>query len=151
MPILSDTRHKRPYQQKSDAELRLKDVETLLRTITMMPLHSRTKKKMLNHVLWLVVELTGNFHCQYRSAGVLKDTGVRIQRDHIYPRKQLVEELLGPEPNFADIVTRAQCCVVTHEEHQLLTKVPKEVLGWERYEKAGVKWYDMRTHVYADS
>lgn len=143
MPFLSDKRHRLPYTMKPDAVQRLQDVESLLRTITGMPLHTATKRRMLNHTVWLVVELTGNFHGRYRSAGVLEGVGIRIQRDHVFPRKVLVDELLQPNPNFASIVERAQCCVVTHDEHKELTRVPKSVMGWERYERAGVKWHDM--------
>ena len=150
MPILSTERHRRPYKQREDAEQRLRDVESLLRTITTMPLHLQTKRMMLNRVLWLVVELTGNFYCQYRSAGVLRNMGVRIQRDHVFPRKHLVEELLGHEPDFSSIVKQAQCCVVTHEEHQLLTQVPQDIVGWDRYKQAGVQYHDMLTHVFAE-
>lgn len=143
MPFISDSRHACPYVPKDDQESRLKDVETLLRTLVAMPLHLQTKKMMLNRVLWLVVELTGNFYCRYRSAGVVSEVGQRIQRDHIHTRKSLVLELLQPNPDFASVVDRAQCCVVTHEEHKLLTKVPKEVVGRDRYAHAGVEIRDM--------
>jgi hypothetical protein len=99
---------------------------------------------MLNHTIWLVAEVSGNFHARYRSAGVLKAVGVLIQRDHVFPRKMLVEELLLPETNVSSVVERAQCCIVTVEEHILLTKVPKQFIGWERYKQAGVIVHDMQ-------
>ncbi|MEI6318119.1 MAG: hypothetical protein WCS09_06360 [Pseudomonadota bacterium] len=116
-----------------------------MRTISGMPLHTQTKKIMLNRVVWLVVELTGNFYCRYRSAGVLREVGIRVQRDHVFPRKLLVHELLQPTPDFASVLERALCCVVTHDEHTQLSRVPREIVGWERYEQAGVVVHDMLT------
>lgn len=147
MPFLSDHRHRIPYSAPQDAKQRLEDVERLLSTIRDMPLHAKTKKMMLNRTIWLVVELTGNFYSRFRSAGVLAKVGVRIQRDHIYPRKQLIAEVLAREVDLASIIERAECCVVTKEEHDLLSKVKANVQGRERYALAGVEIHDMATHV----
>jgi hypothetical protein len=147
MPFISDPRHQLPYLAPKDAEQRLEDVTRLLSTIRDMPLHATTKKLMLNRTIWLVVELTGNFYSRFRSAGVLANVGVRIQRDHIYPRKQLVAEVLAGE-DLASIVKRAQCCIVTREDHDLLSKVKAIVQGRERYALAGVEIHDMATHFH---
>ena len=152
MPYRSTAKHRSPYRDNINAEVRLKEVETPLRALTAMQLHVQTKKRMLNHALWLVVELTGSFYGRYRSRGVLDKEEIKIQRDHVFPRKQLVEELLGATPNFASVMTRAQCyCVVTHEEHERLTEVPVDIVGWDRYEKAGVCAWDMASQKKADT
>jgi hypothetical protein len=144
MPFLSEERHKHPYVAQPNNAADLKDIELLLQTIRALPIHAGIKKKMLNHAIWLVAEVSGNFRGRYRSAGVLKTVGVPIQRDHVFPRKMLVEELLLPEANVTSVIERSQCCIVTREEHKLLTKVPQQFIGWERYKQAGVIVHDMQ-------
>lgn len=146
MPITSTVRHSLRFIPTQDAEQRLREVEMLLRTFVEMPLHLRTKKMMLNRALWLVVELTGDFYCRYRSAGVLAKSGERIQRDHVFTRKSLVKELLLPNPNYVAIVNRAHCCIVTDVEHYRLSRVQKNIVGWDRYTEAKVSVHDMLTY-----
>ncbi len=107
---------------------------------------TKKQKKMLNHAIWLVVESTGNFYSRFRSAGVLATPDAPIQRDHIYPRKQLVGEALANEIDLADIVQRAQCCIVTKDEHVRLSKISTTVQGHERYRLAEVEIHDMATY-----
>ena len=144
MPFVSTERHKHPYFAQANNATDLKDIELLLQTIRTLPIDLRLKKKILNHTIWLVAEVSGNFQARYRSAGVLETTGVPIQRDHVFPRKRLVEELLLPEANVSSVVERSQCCIVTVEEHTLLTKVPRQFSGWERYKQAGITVHDMQ-------
>jgi hypothetical protein len=39
---------------------------------------------------------------------------------------------------------------VTREEHQRLTRVPPNIVGWDRYVQARVPYFDMLTYVFAD-
>ena len=149
MPYLSHQRHRQPYVSLPESDRRLKDVELLLSTIRDLPLERATKKRMLHHALWLVVELTGNFYSRYRSAGVIAAVGVPIQRDHIHPRKLLVAEVLEGKVDLSCVVERARCCIVTKEEHCLLSGVGANVQGFERYDRAGVTYHDMTIYVPA--
>lgn len=144
--LFSHTKHALPYAPPKDNARRLKEVELLLQTIVEMPLHMQTKKIMLNRTLWLVVELSGNFNCRYRSEGVLSKVGERIQRDHIYTRKSLVDMLLKPSPDYEEIINKAVCCVVTPVEHKKLSDVPKSFEGFDRYKEAEVVYYDMTNY-----
>jgi hypothetical protein len=148
MPYRSTRKHRDPYFAPADAKQRLQEAVQLLSTLRDMPLHEKTKKKMLNHAIWLVVESTGNFYSKFRSAGVLAALDVPIQRDHIYPRKQLVREVLANEIDLAEIVQRAQCCIVTKDEHDRLSKISTTAQGRERYRLAEVEIHDMATYVY---
>jgi len=96
---------------------------------------------MLDSALWQVAFATGNtqskFMGPYRSEVVITQVGLKIQRDHAFPRAALLAEMLGPSPNLDSIIDRAQCCcVVTEKEHRRLTAV--SVSGWARYAAAGI-------------
>ena len=77
---------------------------------------------------------------------MLREVGVRIQRDHIYTRKSLVEMLLKPSPDYEEIINKAVCCVVTPDEHKKLSDVPKSFEGFDRYKEAEVVYYDMANY-----
>lgn len=79
---------------------------------------------------------------RYRSEAVITQVGLKIQRDHAYPRAALLAELLGASPDLESIIDRAQCCcVVTEDEHKRLSGVT--TAGWARYKHAGIIVYDM--------
>jgi hypothetical protein len=102
---------------------------------------------MLDAALWQVAFATGNsqskFMGPFRTEAVITQVGLKIQRDHAYPRAALLAELLGPSPDIDSIIDRAQCCcVVTEEEHRRLLAIA--IGGWARYAAAGIVVYDMR-------
>ena len=136
MPILSTPKHAYPYLPSPNEEEHLADVETLIRDLQRIKINPRVQKMMLDRAIWLIVELTGNFYSRYRSVEVITKPGARIQRDHIYTRKALVAELQAGASNVRSIIDRASCCIVTKDEHDRLSKVPKSVVGWERYRAA---------------
>ena len=136
MPILSTAKHADPFTPDPDEAQHLADIETLMRELQRIKVRPRVKKMMLDRAVWLVVELTGNFFSRYRSEGATSTVGVRIQRDHVHTRKSLVAELMAGTPNIRAVIDRAQCCVVTKEEHNRLSEVPQTVIGWDRYRSA---------------
>lgn len=142
-------KHREEYTVTTEAEKDcLDDVKQLLQTINRMSFKCKsTKKRMLKRVIWLAVELTGNFCCRYRSDGVLNELNASIQRDHVFPRKELIELLRSDNPDYDKIAELAQtCCIVTVAEHRQLTRASSKVKGWNRYKKAGVIFRDMRTY-----
>jgi hypothetical protein len=122
---------------------RLADIKILIDAIRQMQIAAPLKKRMLVHSIWEVAKATGDFRGRYRSEGVIRSVGVRIQRDHIYKKSALVEELLSTSPDLDRVIERARCCVVTIDEHRRLHDVDGGLEGWDRYKAAGVIVYDM--------
>src|SRR4051812_11132937 len=123
MPIVSALTHARRYVERPSTRQRLADVKTLLETIIPMQIALSLKKRLLVHGIWEVSRATGDFRGRYRSEGVIREVDVPIQRDHIYKKSILVEELLGVSPDIDRVIERARCCVVTTAEHQRLHSV----------------------------
>lgn len=125
----------------------LKDIRILLDSIRTLKISQPIKKRMLVHALWEVAFATGNkqssFFGRYRSEGVLRHMGLKVQRDHIFRKEMLTEQILSPSPDLDAIIARAECCLVTEDEHSRLGAVDKNVDGWERYRRAGITVYDM--------
>ena len=145
MPFLSKATHQKRYLQTEATTARLEDVRSLLETLRGLPLALPLKKRMLAHAIWEVAKATGDFCGRYRSEAVIRHPGQMIQRDHIYQKRTLVEELLGPAPNIDSIIERAYCCIVTAEEHAKLHGLSPKLDGWERYRAAGIVVFDMQT------
>ncbi len=145
MPYLSKAAHQERFVETHATAAQLRDIKTLLAALRALPVALALKKRMLVHAIWEVAQATGNFCGRYRSEAVIRNLGHRIQRDHIYQKRTLVEELLGPSPDIDSIIERAGCCVVTKEEHYKLHAVSRDLDGWERCKAAGVVVYDMKT------
>ena len=145
MAFLSKAAHQKRFIETQTTVAQLSDVKTLLNALRCIPVALAMKKRMLVHGIWEVAHATGDFLGRYRSEAVIRNPGQKIQRDHIYQKRTLIEELLGPSPDIDSIVERACCCVVTEEEHGKLHTVSRRLDGWERYKAAGVVVYDMKT------
>ena len=129
MPILSKPAHARRYVG-SDTPQRLADIRLLLDSIGRMDIAKPLKKRMLVHGIWEVAKATGDFCGRFRSEQVIHTVGSRIQRDHIYKKSTLIDELLSSSPDLDKIIERAECCIVTADEHKKLHDIDGGLDGW---------------------
>lgn len=96
---------------------------------------------MLNHVIWEITIVKGNYYPEFRSDGVLKgEIGTKIQREHVFKRKKIVADILSSTGNISSIIDSIVHCVVTKTEHEKL-KNDHSLDGWDRYPKAGIEVY----------
>lgn len=131
--------HSNPYTEPSELRPQLQAIENLIITIRDSTLTMSSKKRMLNHALWEVSHARGNYAPQFRSVSVVRSAvGTKIERDHVYKRKKLVQEILQQDEPLSSILSRVIHCVVTEEEHGRLTRLPENIDGWERYASAEV-------------
>jgi hypothetical protein len=147
MPFVSELKHRKPFKPRIDLAQRLADIEVVLAAIQPLDIHLSTKREMLDRALWLVAELSGDFTPRHRSDGSLRTLGIKIQRDHVYPRSSLIASVLSGQEPLSEIVGRAMCCLVTEDEHRRLSMVPPETIGWDRYRFAEVVVRDMSSYL----
>lgn len=108
-------------------------------------------KKILTQVLWMLSEANGKYDTRYRSSEVVRlakeepTSKVKIQHEHVFPRKGVIEKILSQrqalltDPNLLDeILDETVGCVVTEEQHKSLSKTED---GWNRYK--GIEVLDM--------
>lgn len=144
MPFCSGVEHRNRYVPPANLLQQLAEIKSVLDALRRLPIAGPLKKGMLNSALWQVTYATGNtqtkFLGRWRSESVICRIGLKIERDHVYQRKTLLEELLGPSSDLDRIIARAQCCVVvTADEHRSLSPID----GGEKYRVAGITVYDM--------
>lgn len=147
MSKLSRPEHSGRYSPSISLPKKAEDIKQVLRALLILDIASPLKKSILRQVLWEFTYAAGNaqgsrFLGRWRSETVIRQAGRKIQRDHVYGINSLLNELLGPLPDFDRIAARAQCCVVvTDYEHKRLTDVNSD--GGEKCRIAGITVYDM--------
>lgn len=114
----------------------------------------RHRKKMLSEVLWLISEADGKYTTKFRSAEVVRlardepESQMKIQHEHVFPRKSVTEKILENRDQMLqdfqrldELLEETIGCVVTAKEHKDLINSNE---GWARYAKIEV--LDMSTN-----
>jgi hypothetical protein len=130
------------WQEKPSAAAAKQSALKLAQTIAelgvdVLPAH---KKKLLDIVVWIVTEASGKYNTRYVS-GAVYDGGDPIRHEHVFPRKYLVEQMLEKPGTILQVLDNAIGCLVTKDEHHLLTNMSAGA-GWDRYYQAGIRVYD---------
>lgn len=107
-------------------------------------------RHLLGTALWKWTEASGmtphpKYNLRYVSRGTLdQDTPAKINHEHVWPRKWLIDRLLADEWAESELGSFLRqygvACIVTVQEHALLGPAAGE--GWERYRNAGVEVFD---------
>ena len=98
-----------------------------------MEITTSLKRRMLVQGIKKVARATGDSRGRYRSEGVSRTVGARIQRDHIWKKHTLAEKSLSGSTDLDSIIEQAHCCVVTVGEHGRLRAISADLDSWERY------------------
>lgn len=132
------------FHERTDLNDRLTALKKVIVSLRDCNLPPDSKKRMLNHAIWEITKALGDFAPEFRSKGVLRgEIGTKIERDHVYKRKQIVAEILANKP-LRRVLQRIVHCVVTKKEHTQLTRVPNTVDGWLRYRYARIEVFQFR-------
>lgn len=127
------------YSAKRFANIVLGDTQIL-------PEH---RNKVLSSVQWMISEANGKYATRYRSEAVVEmathvPTSVtKINHEHIYTRKHIIQQLLATPQNSDLILDQVVACIVTKDEHEKLSAISPILVGWDRYRQAGIKVIDM--------
>jgi hypothetical protein len=110
------------------------------------------KKILLDEMIWMVTEAYGKWNTDYiseeskklRKNGYSSNKG--LNREHIYRRKYLINELIKSPKEYENILKNAKVCLVTKKEHNKLSEIDQinEFEGFDRYKKAGIRYYKNR-------
>lgn len=98
------------------------------------------KYKLLSFVVWIATEANGKYDTRYVSEAIYKGMGP-VQHEHVLPIKYLVGRMLERPGTIAQVLDGAIACLVTVEEHRLLTN-ESTGQGWDRYRRAGIRVFD---------
>lgn len=145
-------------EQDTAAALRSSALELVRQILPMQGVHTRHHRELLSIALWKWTEAPGaaphpKYNLRYVSRGVLAMDDAKVNHDHVWPRKWIIDELLSKNSWAPDALedflgTYGIACVVTTDEHARLSG--KTRTGWQRYVDAGVDVWDRQLGRWAD-
>ncbi len=139
---------------KKDSERALtkrQDAIKVIKALLELDIDEAMKKKFLSNCLWQVTQAEGKgkYELRYKTKAALKaiKEGRRneLRHEHVYPRKQMVQRLIDSPEKVDEIVKEAVGCVVTQDEHAILSQIDRDfsgLEGCERYQEAGITVLD---------
>jgi hypothetical protein len=137
------------FKPRKTAPTIIQSAITAIKGILQMDILENHKRILIKDMVYRITSAHGKYTTIYRSEDAWKKRDCRIEHEHVYTRQELVQEIMDHPKRVEDVLEKAIPCIVTEDEHKLLTRVSKgnpELKGWERYKKARIAVYDMRTH-----
>ena len=133
--------NKRVYKPHREREARIKSAVAAISALLPLDLYPAHKKELISVCLWKITEADGKLNVQYWSEGALSADKKELRHEHVYERRELIQRLLDGETPES-VVCNAIACIVTREEHKLLSE--SEESGWNRYSDANVRVFDIK-------
>jgi len=137
----------RVFKKHSERDVRIQSAITAIKAILPLALYPAHKKELIGICIWKMTEADGKFNTRYRSLGSLEsERGVKLQHEHVLEMKKLIADLIERGEDIESVVAKAIGCVVTRDEHSILSAVSKNepnLHGWERYKRAGIRVFDL--------
>src|SRR4051794_18592382 len=139
-------------------ELRGSALALIRQLVAMEGVQERHHREAVSLALWKWTEAFGiapyaKYNLRYVSRGVMEaPPEVKVNHEHVFPRKWLVPRLLDLEPHSPEFESfldeNGAACIVTLEEHGALGAA--RGTGWMRYVSAGVDVYDRLQQTYVE-
>jgi len=129
------------YVEHKDRAERIRSAITAIRGILPLDIYPAHKRELLSVCIWKITEADGKKKVRYWSEGAILNQGMKLQHEHVYERKELINRLLTNE-NIEFVVKDAIACMVTVDEHRKLRASTDS--GWERYKSVGIRVYDAK-------
>lgn len=116
-------------------------------------LHPRHPRRLVSEAIWFWTERgtpANKYRLRYRTPAAIEHQSTLghsaaakfLAHEHVHERAGLIAKFLDPATDVRATLLASHACVVTREEHALLT-AQKHVTGWARYEAAGILPVDL--------
>ena len=155
VPDIGGTAYHSGFKRHRDADQQIASAITVIKAILPLRLYPGHLKQFLSRALWKITEAeaggrSGKLRIRYRSKESLSPTHGKLQHEHVYQQREMIEELIAHPDRVEEIVSKAIACVVTKEEHRRLHRIARSVDGWARYLQTGIVVVDTATGEIAD-
>jgi hypothetical protein len=127
------------YTPHKERDKRISSAVTAIIAILPLDLYSPHKKELLSTCIWKITEADGKFKVRYWSEGALIAPAKNLRHEHVFERKELIERLMSGE-SVASVISDAIACIVTKDEHDLLSASAQS--GWNRYHDCQIGVFD---------
>lgn len=137
-----------PYQEAKDRAGLETSIVNAMQAILNADCVEAHKRDLLDICIWKWTEIDGKWNTRFRSEGAMKKENWKlVQHEHVFQRRNLIQQFLAQEDTIEALLNRAIGCLVTKREHELLTNLSqkeRDIDGWERYRRAGIPVYDLK-------
>ncbi|WP_433165084.1 hypothetical protein [Kribbella sp. CA-247076] len=147
-----------PYvPQDRGLELRASALALIGQILSMKGVDSRHQRELLSIGLWKWTEAPGitpypKYNVRYVSRGVRGEDVAKINHEHVWPRKWMIDRLRAQDWTVTELETfldtHGVACVVTTEEHARLGAASGQ--GWQRYDRANIDVWDRQLGRWAE-
>ena len=112
------------YKQHKDHDEIISSAYFSVKSLSALNLYPRHKRELIDVCIWKITEVDGKYKTRYRSEGALHITdSSKLHHEHVFEKKHLIDSLLEDPDSYKSILDTAIGCVVTREEHALLTSL----------------------------
>lgn len=133
------------YKEHKDRKERIASAVAAIKAILPLDLYLAHKKELLSVCLWKITEADGKLKVRYWSEGALINPEGKLQHEHVNERKRLITRLLDGE-SVESVIADVIACIVTQEEHKLLTAQKSD--GWDRYRGSNIGVFDIKDQIW---
>ena len=126
-------------------EVQIEESKTIIKAVLKLNISNYMKRKVIGTMIWNITGANGKYELPFISVLAKENPNLKVNHEHIFRKKILVDEILLNPDNLENILENAVACVVTLEEHNRLNQADKEnpkIDGWERYNLAKIKVWD---------
>ena len=126
-------------------DVQIEESKTIINAVVKLNISDYMKRKVIGTMIWNITGASGKYKLPYISVLADKNHNLKVNHEHVFRKKILVEEILNNPDNLESILENAVACVVTVDEHERLNKVDREnpqLDGWERYKVANIEVWD---------
>jgi hypothetical protein len=134
------------FKPHPNGKERLESAKRAIRAI--LDIRSELRREHVNAFLYRGLSLItmahakGKYTLRYQTRKALQaKSKSELRHEHVFERKKLREALLNNPEKIDEILGKAIACVVTKDEHRILTDKSREnpqLDGWDRYKAAGL-------------
>ncbi|WP_426502809.1 hypothetical protein ACPPVO_34915 [Dactylosporangium sp. McL0621] len=138
------------WQSHPEDDAHFRSALAVARFATSSPdLTDQHRLRLLNDAIWYRTEAASKIRLRFRSGGILAlgfpapaSWRKLVRHEHVQIRASLIARMLAEPGHVQNILAEATSCLVTVDEHVLLTQHDSSSAGWERYRLAGIDVYD---------
>ncbi len=135
------------YSRHPEHDVRITSAKNAITALLPLDLYPAHKRELLSICLWKITEADGKKKVRYWSEGAINSQNSKLHHEHVHERRELIQRLLNGE-NIEIVLTDAVACMVTEQEHHILSKSAEK--GWQRYKHSNIKVYDALTQKWPE-
>lgn len=143
------------YKKHKDHDKIIESAHLAISALLPLNLYEKHKRELIDVCLWKITEVDGKYKTRYRSEGALHIKDIKmLHHEHVVEKYKVIDQLLENPEKMEEILALMYGCVVTRQEHALLTSISNKnpsLHGWCRYHTAGIRVYDLQCRKLLES